>query len=99
MFSNVNTGAFQETTLATTDLINLDTDSYNIFLYQVAYLAVQQQQGLDALFYDSNFFLNQYNNAVSQYKASYKSEIQVPQNSYYPVKKGGYNQWGGRYNQ
>ncbi len=99
MFRNASTGVFQENVTAASDLINLDTDSYNILLYQCAYLAAQQQQGLDALFYDSNFFLQKYNDAVSQYKAAYKSEIQVPQATYYKMNKGGYGLWSGRWNQ
>lgn len=98
MFRNASTGVFQETVSSNSDLVNLDTDSYNVLLYQCAHLAVQQQQGLDALFFDSNFFLQKYNDAVSQYKASYKSEIQVPQNTYYSVKKGGYGGWGAIWN-
>lgn len=95
LFRNASTGAFQENATATSDLINLDTESYNILLYQCGYLAAQQQQGIDALFYDSNFFLQKYNDAVTQYKAMYKSEVQLPQSSYYPVRKGGYGLWGG----
>jgi hypothetical protein len=86
-------GVFQETTTQSSDLINLDTDSYNLLIFLVGYFAAQQQQGLDALFYDSNFFLQQYTEALQKYKAQYKSEIQLPQTSYYKPKKAGYSRY------
>lgn len=89
-------GVWQETTTATTDLINLDTESYNIFLNQVAYLTMQQLQGLDALFFDANFFLQEYQAGVKRYKSMYKSQVQLPQSTYYKMKRPGYGAWGGR---
>lgn len=90
-------GTWIENTTQSTDLINLDTDSYNLMTYLCAYIVVQQQQGLDALFFDANFFLQRYNDALAQYKAQYKSEIQLPQNTYYRPKRGGYSWYSGRW--
>ncbi len=96
LFRNAITGAFQETTTDTSDLINLDTDSYNLMVYKVAELAVQQQQGLDAQFFDSPYFVNQYATALARYKSMYKSELQKPQSSYYTPGKPGYGNYLGR---
>lgn len=83
MFRNNVTNAFQETVTDDSNLINLDTDSYNLLFNQVAYLTAQQLQGLDAEFYDGNFFLQQYMGGVERYKGRYKSEIQKPRQPYY----------------
>ncbi len=93
MFRDANTGAFQETVTDTSNLINLDTESYNMLFYQVAYLASQQQQGKNALGYDGQFFLNQYNEAVTKYKLRYKSQLQKPKMMYYKMPKPFYG-WG-----
>jgi hypothetical protein len=83
LFRNASTGAFQETVLDDSDLINLDTESYNLLFNLTALYAVQQQQGMDALSYDGTFFQNQYNSNLARYKAMYKSEVQKPQTTYY----------------
>ncbi len=91
MFRNSLTGAFQETVTDDANGINLDTDSYNILFNQVAYLTAQQLQGLDAAFFDSNFFLQNYAQGVDRYKGLYKSEKQKPQQPYYGLPKPGYS--------
>lgn len=48
-------GVFQETTSDDSDIINLDTESYNIFLFEVAEMLAQQIQGSDSTF-DVNYF-------------------------------------------
>lgn len=96
LFRNASTGAYQETVLDDADLINLDTDSYNLLFNQVGYLAVQQQQGMDALAYDGSFFLSEYQKGVLRYKSMYKSELQKPQSQYYAVADTSYNRLYGR---
>lgn len=96
LFRNVTTGAFQETVLDDSDLINLDTESYNLLFYQVQYLASQQQQGKDAIAYDGSFALKQYTEGVQRYKAMYKSELQKPQSVYYRPGNTTYNNIIGR---
>ena len=96
LFRDAITGAFQETVTDDSNLINLDTESFNLLFNQVGYLATQQQQGLDAQFYDGSFFLQQYQEGVAAYKARYKSEIQKPQSTYYVVPPKGYNRIIGR---
>lgn len=83
LFRNATTGAWQENVLDDSDLVNLDTESYNIYLYQVVYLALQQQQGLDATLFDANYFKELYLNSVKRYKSMYKSQVQIPQTTYY----------------
>lgn len=96
MFRNVTTGAFQETVLDDSDLINLDTESYNIFFNLLAYFAVQQQQGVDAINYDGPFFKKAYDDGITRYKAMYKAENQKPQTVYYAQPNTGYGRYIGR---
>lgn len=96
LFRDANTGAYQETVTDDSNLINLDTESYNLLFNMVAYLATQQQQGLDASFYDGTFFKNNYDAGVLRYKSMYKSELQKPQGNYYQMPPRGYKNIIGR---
>lgn len=91
LFRDVLTGAFQETVTDDSNLVNLDTESFNLLFNLVAYMAIQQQQGLDAVFYDGSFFKQAYDEGVIRYKSMYKSELQKPQSVYYAVPPSGYN--------
>lgn len=90
LFRDAITGAFQETVDDTSNLINLDTESYNLFFNLLAHYAVQQQQGLSGLFFDSTFFGQQYMDGLAKYKGRYKSEIQKPQSIYYQKQNNNY---------
>lgn len=99
LFRSASTGAFQETVLDDSDLINLDTESYNLLTNLVAYLAVQQQQGEDAV-YDASYFKAEYDKCLARYQAMYKSEVQKPQSVYYYQPNKTYRnyfgtRWGG----
>lgn len=78
-------GVFQETVTDDTNLINLDTESYNLLTYKCAQLAVQQQQGLDASFYDGPLYDKYYADRLARYNALYRSEVVVPVSSYYTM--------------
>jgi hypothetical protein len=91
LFRDGTTGAFKEVPTATSDIVNLDTESYNILAYQCGLQMAQQQQGVDALFYDANYFSSRYDQAVERYKALYKSEKQLVQSQYYNIPNKGYN--------
>lgn len=78
-------GVFQETVTDDSNLINLDTESYNLLLYQCCLLAVQQQQGLDASFYDGPYFTDLYAKCLARYNQLYRSEVTVPVQSYYTM--------------
>lgn len=95
LFRNASTGTYQETVLDDSDLINLDTESYNLLFNYVAYLACQQQQGSDSA-YDGTFFKNSYDEGLTRYKAMYKSELQKPQSTYYGMPPRGYGRIIGR---
>lgn len=93
LFREVATGAYQENVTDTDNLINLDTESYNLLFYQVAYLASQQQQGKNALGYDGQFFKKEYDDGITKYKLRYKSQLQKPRQMYYKKPNPGYG-WG-----
>ena len=95
LFRSASTGAYQETVLDDSDLINLDTESYNLLFNQVAYLAAQQQQGSDSG-YDGTLFKNAYDEGLKRYKSMYKSELQKPQSTYYGMPPRGYGRIIGR---
>ncbi len=95
LFRNASTGAYQETVLDDSDLINLDTESYNLLTYQVLYLVAQQMQGQDAPF-DGSFAKQAYDAGLIRYKSMYKSELQKPQSTYYSMPLTGYNRIPGR---
>jgi hypothetical protein len=97
LFRN-SSGTWIETVTATdgSDLVNLDTESYNIYLNQVAALAAQQLQGADAQSFDYPFFIKAYQDGVKRYKSMYKSEVQIPQSTYYQQPNPSYNRWTGR---
>lgn len=94
LFRDAVTGVYQETVTDDSNLINLDTESYNLLFNLVAFFAAQQMQGVDAG-YDASYFRNQYDGAVLRYKAMYKSELQKPQSTYYDMPYKGYQNWGG----
>lgn len=96
LFTNASTGAFQETTTNTSDIINLDTDTYNLFFNILAYLTCQQVQGLSAAFFDANFFLTQYTQAKARYQQLNPSERNKPHASYYTKRSGSMYRWIGR---
>jgi len=96
LFRDATTGAFQETVTDDSNLINLDTESYNLLFNLTAFYAMQQQQGLDAMFFDGNFFGQEYQKCLAEYKALYKSEVQKPQSVYYGVPPKGYDRVIGR---
>ena len=95
LFRDSITGAFQETVTNDSNLINLDTETYNIFFYQLGFLCVQQMLGQDAA-YDTQIFLQKYNEAVQKYKTMYKSQVQKPKTMYYNRTSGPYRRWFGR---
>lgn len=96
LFRDAITGAYQETVTDDSNLINLDTESYNLLFNLVAYFAAQQQQGIDAEFYDGTFFQTQYQQGLLRYKSMYKSELQKPQSIYYQQPNPSYSRYYGR---
>lgn len=105
LFRNPSTNVFQETVvdLATdsSTVLNLDTDSYNVFFNKVAYYTAQALQGADAD-YDANFFGGQdgqggeYGNALAKYRSLNPSEAMLKGSTYYQVRQN-YNRFGNRF--
>lgn len=89
LFRDSETGAFQEKVTDDSNIVNLDTESYNLLFNQVAFLATQQQQGKDSM-YDANYFKKLYDDGVKRYQGLYKSEAQKPQTIYYAKPYKGY---------
>lgn len=73
-------GVFQETTTDDSDLINLDTDTYNVYLWLLAFLTMEQQKSGTV---DVQYFEKQYKEALYQYKTMYKSRVQKVVTNYY----------------
>ena len=96
MYRDATTGAFQENVTDGSNLINLDTDSYNLYLNLLGYYCAQQLQGLDAMFYDANFFMGEYEKDKAKYTARQPSQVQKSRQSYYTPNKGGWGKWLGR---
>ncbi len=95
LFRDSVTGAFQENVTDDSNLINLDTDSFNLFLFQLAIHAFQQQNGKDAAV-DIATYTQAYAKALTQYNMMYKSETQKPQTTYYYRPNRGYTKYLGR---
>lgn len=91
LFRDGITGVFKEIPTSTNDNINLDTETYGAFLYQCGMILAQQQQGVDALFYDASYFTNKYEAVIEIYKALYKSEKTIPTATYYYKPGNNYN--------
>lgn len=96
MYRDSVTGAFQENVTDNSNLINLDTDSYNLYFNLLAYYCAQQLQGLDAMTYDASFFLGEYEKDKAKYTARQPSQVQKSSQSYYTPVKGGYGKYLGR---
>ncbi len=90
-------GAFQETVTDNSNLINLDTESYNLYMNLLAFYTTQQVQGLDATFFDSNFWGQEYMKNKTRYTSLNKSQVQKPRDSYYTPQQGGFGKYLGRW--
>ena len=76
-------GTWQERTTADTDTVNLDVESYNLFLFKAAEFASQQSEMSKD---DTTYFANQYLRALRRYKGMYKGEILKPRSYYYRMR-------------
>lgn len=99
LFRDPATNAFQETVADSTDnnkIINLDTDSYNLFFNKSMYFIAQALQGADAG-YDATFWANEYATALKRYSALNPSEEMLKSATYYAWPDKGYSKYGGRW--
>ncbi len=96
LFTAADGTTWKEKVTADTDTINLDTDSYNIFLFEVAILASQQIEGQDSLV-DIRFFQDElYGDGrkvglYKQYKKDNPGEGIKPQGQYYRFNRNAIN--------
>ena len=86
LFRDVSTGVFQETVTADTNIINLDTSSYEVFFDLVCLFCAQQVQATDGSF-DVKFFQDKYTEDSTRYKSKLKTQIIKPQNTYYKMPR------------
>lgn len=83
LFTNAS-GSYLEIPTADTDTINLDTESYNILLYEVGELVAQELQGEDASF-DLQYFAQKKQQLYQRYKRNNPSQESKPQDRYYRI--------------
>jgi hypothetical protein len=96
MFRDYITGAYKEEISSDEDLVNLDTETYNLLTNKCAVLMAQQMQGEDSSF-DYSFFEKRYQEALDKYKMRYKSQIIKPKQAYYgDLKRNNYQRYFGR---
>ena len=90
LFRDGATGAFQETVTDDTNLVNLDTESYNLLFTKCAEYAFQQQHdyGIKPGQSESEIWRLKYKENLRQYKRQYKSEVVTPRQAYYRVSRG-----------
>lgn len=81
LFQN-SSGTWIEKPSAESDIINLDTDSYNVLLYELLALVAQVIQGEESKF-DSQFFAEERDKAWKTYRSNHKSEAKHSGSSYY----------------
>ena len=97
LFRDAVTGVFQETVTDDSNLINLDTDTFQPFFNLLAYYTVQQASGGDVA-QDMQFFMAEYQKGLARYQALYKSQLQKPQLNYYtPQNPSNQKYFGQRY--
>jgi hypothetical protein len=77
-------GTWQETVLDDTDIVNLDTDSYDILLMKCAELATRQIAGPDSNF-DFQTYQADYEKGIKKFQFANKSQVNKPKNFYYRV--------------
>lgn len=100
LFRDPSTNAFQEIVVDTTDnnkILNLDTESYNLFFNKAAYFVAQSLQGADAE-YDATYWATEYTNALTRYRALNPSEAMLKAEPYYKLGRKGYQGYGNPFN-
>lgn len=102
LFRDPTTNAFQETVVDVTDnnkILNLDTESYNLFFNKCAFFVAQSLQGADAE-YDATYWDTEYTKALIRYKALNPSEAMLKGSTYYSMPKKSYGRYssGGMWN-
>jgi hypothetical protein len=95
LYRAASNGAFKEDVTLDTDLLNLDTDSYNLFFLKMMSVIVQQQQGSDARLGDAQYFEKEYMESLTRYRNKYLSQASKTQSTYYQMPQAGYTRYMG----
>lgn len=95
LFRDAVSGAFQETVTDDSNLINLDTESFNLLLNLVVLYCVQQAFDGSSTS-DITFYTNEYNKALKRYQGLYKSQRNKPRQQYYRKNQPDYRRFFGR---
>jgi len=88
-------GTYKTAPTNDTDVIQLETDAYNIMLYEAAYLLSQELQGENGAF-DESFFRARLDGTASKpgmyhkYTMKYPSQNEKVRSSYYRIFRGNY---------
>lgn len=95
MFRDATTGAFQETVTDGSNLINLETETFNLLLDLVVLYCVQQVFD-DKSNKDLVFYTNEYTKSLKRYQGLYKSQRNKPKVQYYRKNQPGFRRFFGR---
>lgn len=93
LFADASTGNFLPAITDNSNIINLDVEAYALLFNKTAFFIAQQLQGLDASFFDANFFSSEYDKVLAKYKLRYRGEIQKPKTTYYQLPNPGYGKY------
>jgi len=80
-----SSGTWKEEQDDDTDIVNLDTDSYNLLLDKCMMIVAVQIAGIDSS-YDYKITDNKYQITLARYKGNNKSQIKQPRVNYYNMK-------------
>ena len=82
-------GTFITKTTSDDDVVILDDDAINIFLYECLVLGAHQMEGVDSVF-DINFARQELDTLYARYKVEYQSQTKKPTTSYgsFPRTRG-----------
>lgn len=83
-----SSGTWKEKPTVDTDLVNLNVESVNVFLYELTELVAVELQGEDSSF-DVQYYTNKKNDKWDEYLSANKSEVQKTRHSYYPMRRVG----------
>jgi len=75
-------GTWKEEVSDLSDIVNLDTESYNLYLYEIQLCAIQQQQG-ENMGADLRWVNDELTKLYDQYNADNPSEWERPKSSYW----------------
>lgn len=79
-------GTWKDKPTVDTDLVNLDTESFNLFLYELCELVAVEIQGSDSAF-DTEYWRTKKAEVWKEYKAANKDSSSKQRNTYYRMSR------------